>query len=255
GRATLRASGQVLKFPGFTAVYEESRDETAPAAEEEEGPATLPEVAEGERLKLIEIAPEQHFTQPPPRFTEASLVKELEEKGIGRPSTYAAILSTVQERGYVEKKEGRFYPTVLGTKVNELLIDAFPDIFDVTFTAGMEEDLDKVEDGEVDWVKLLGRFYKPFKEDLDHADEHMRDLKREEIPTEHTCGKCGSPMVIKWGRNGEFLACSGYPECKNTKEFTRGEDGAIHIVEFEAKTTDEKCPVCTAPMVVKRGRF
>ena len=262
GRATLRASGQVLKFAGFTAVYEESKDETVQGpdtaeAEIDEGPASLPDVAEGERLSLKDINPEQHFTQPPPRFTEASLVKELEDKGIGRPSTYAAILSTVQDRGYVEKKEGRFFPTMLGTKVNELLIQAFPDIFDVTFTASMEEDLDKVSEGEADWQKLLHRFYKPFKEDLDHADEHMRDLKREEIPTEHICEKDGSPMVIKWGRNGEFLACTGYTTngCKNTKEFVRNPDGTITIVVFEVKTTDEKCPLDGGAMVVKRGRF
>jgi DNA topoisomerase-1 len=235
-------------------VYEESRDEGAVDAEEESGEAALPEVREGEALTLKDVAPEQHFTQPPPRFTEASLVKELEEKGIGRPSTYANILSTIQDRGYVEKKEGRFFPTVLGTRVNDLLVGSFPDILDVTFTAGMEEDLDKVEDGEVDWVKLMERFYQPFKVDLDNAHTHMKDLKREEIPTEHSCEKCGSTMVIKWGRNGEFLACSGYPECKNTKEFARNDDGTISIVEPKA-TTDEKCETCSAPMVVKRGRF
>jgi len=255
GRATLRATGQVLKFAGFTAVYEESADEgAAPADADEAAEGTLPELREGESLKLLDVNPEQHFTQPPPRFTEASLVKELEEKGIGRPSTYANILSTIQDRGYVEKKEARFFPTVLGTRVNDLLVAAFPDILDVTFTAGMEEDLDKVEEGEVDWVKLLTRFYGPFKHDLDEAETHMRDLKREEIPTEHKCEKCGSTMVIKWGRNGEFLACSGYPECKNTKEFTRTADGRIEIVQ-PTVTTDEKCETCGSPMVVKRGRF
>ena len=258
GRAGLRATGQVLKFAGFTSVYEESVDDAPsgqPAGSDddvaEEG--LLPDLTEGETLRRLDIKAEQHFTQPPPRFTEASLVKELEEKGIGRPSTYANILSTIQDRGYVEKKETRFFPTTLGTKVNDLLVESFPDILDVTFTAGMEEDLDKVEEGQVNWVELMGRFYAPFKIDLDKAAIEMRDLKREEIPTEHTCEKCGSPMVIKWGRNGEFLACSGYPECKNTKEFIRNDDGTIGIAP--EPTTDEKCETCSSPMVVKRGRF
>ena len=250
--ATLRATGQVLKFAGYTAVYDESTDE--PSAEEDEN-RLLPELKEGEKVKLLDIKPEQHFTQPPPRFTEASLVKELEEKGIGRPSTYAAIMSTIQDRGYVEKKETRFYPTMLGTKVNDLLVVAFPDVLDIGFTAQMEEDLDKVEDGDVNWVKLLERFWVPFKKVLDKAELNMKDLKREEIPTEHTCEKCGSPMVIKFGRNGEFLACSGYPECKNTKEFRRGDAGEIIIVLPTAVASDEKCEKCGSPMVVKRGRF
>ncbi len=264
GRAELRATGQVLKFAGFTAVYEESIEDaptgtgtgtpTGTGTEEEQfAEGMLPELNEGEPLKMLDVNPEQHFTQPPPRFTEASLVKELEEKGIGRPSTYANILSTIQDRGYVEKKEGRFHPTTLGTKVNDLLVESFPDILDVTFTAGMEDDLDKVEEGEVNWVKLLERFYQPFKSDLAKASVEMRDLKREEIPTEHKCEKCGSTMVIKWGRNGEFLACSGYPDCKNTKEFVRNPDGTITIAP--EPTTDEKCEVCGAPMLVKRGRF
>ena len=253
-RATLRATGQVLKFAGYTAVYEESVEETGADADDAAA-GLLPDVQEGEPLKLLDVRPEQHFTQPPPRFTEASLVKELEEKGIGRPSTYASILSTIQDRGYVEKREGRFFPTILGKRVNELLVAAFPDIFDVAFTAGMEEDLDKVEDGLVDWVKLLERFYGPFQKDLEQAQTTMRDLKREEIPTDHKCEKCGSTMVIKWGRNGEFLACSGYPECKNTKEFTRKEDGTIEIVVPKTIIVDEKCETCGSAMVVKRGRF
>jgi DNA topoisomerase-1 len=250
GRFGLRASGQVLKFAGYTAVYSESAEETGEA---EEGDGTLPDLTQGETLRVYKIDPEQHFTQPPPRFSEASLVKELEEKGIGRPSTYANILSTIQDRGYVEKKEGRFHPTTLGTKVNDLLVESFPDILDVTFTAQMEDGLDQVEDGHADWKRLLTDFYSPFKVDLEKAVVNMRDLKREEIPTEHTCEKCGSPMVIKWGRNGEFLACSGYPECKNTREFTRREDGSVEIAP--QPTTDEKCETCGAPMLVKRGRF
>ena len=178
---------------------------------EDEGTGALPEVKEGEILKLQAVRPEQHFTQPPPRFSEATLVKELEEKGIGRPSTYAAILSTIQDRGYAEKKEGRLHPTELGVMVNSLLVQSFPEIVSTDFTAQMEEQLDQVEEGNADWVKLLHRFYEPFKLDLEKAKIEMRDVKREEQPTDEICEKCGKGMVIKWGRNGHFLACSGYP--------------------------------------------
>jgi DNA topoisomerase-1 len=253
GRATLRATGQVMKFAGYTQVYLESETDDEAAQRADEQDKLLPPLSEGDALTLTDVRPEQHFTQPPPRFTEASLVKELEEKGIGRPSTYATIMSTIQDRGYAEKREGRFYPTELGTLVNDLLVDSFPDILNVDFTAQMEERLDKVEEGEDDWIKVLRGFYDPFKEDLGKAAVTMRDVKREEIPTEHVCEKCGSPMVIKWGRNGSFLACKAYPECKNTKEFTRNPDGTIEIAP-EPKT-DEVCEVCAAPMKVKRGKF
>jgi DNA topoisomerase-1 len=253
GAATLRANGQVLRFAGFTRVYFESESEDEAAARAEEQDRPLPTLAEGDAVQRLAVRPEQHFTQPPPRFTEASLVKELEEKGIGRPSTYANILSTVQDRGYVEKREGRFFPTELGTLVNDLLVESFPDILNVDFTAQMEERLDKVEEGDDDWITLLHTFYAPFKADLERALANMRDVKREEIPTEHLCEKCGGTMVIKWGRNGTFLACSKYPECKSTKEFTRRADGSIEIAP--EPTTDEKCEVCGAPMLVKRGRF
>ena len=253
GKAMLRATGQVLKFAGYTQVYVESETDDEATAKADSEDKLLPPLSEGEAITLLEIKPEQHFTQPPPRFTEASLVKELEEKGIGRPSTYAAIMSTIQDRGYVEKREGRFFPTDLGSLVNDLLVEAFPDILNVDFTAQMEGQLDGVEEGSADWVKVLRSFYDPFKVDLTRAQENMRDVKREELPTEHTCEKCGSPMVIKWGRNGQFLACSAYPGCKNTKEFKRREDGTVEIVL--EKTTDEKCEKCSADMKVKRGRF
>lgn len=252
----LRATGQVLRTPGFTAVYSESQDEDRRPEEASDGDGDgvrLPPLEKGEALRAMNALPEQHFTQPPPRFTEASLIKELEERGIGRPSTYAAILSTVQDRGYVEKKEGRFYPTLLGTRINELLVASFPQIVSVDFTAKMESDLDFVEEGQENWLALLKRFYGPFKEHLDRALVEMKDWKRVEIPTEIACEKCGKPLVIKWGRNGEFLACSGYPACKNTKEFVRDQDGKI--APKPEPTTDEKCATCGAEMVYRRGRF
>ncbi|MFL5440010.1 MAG: type I DNA topoisomerase [Myxococcales bacterium] len=256
-----RATGQTLKFPGYLAVYgaevptePEAGAEKMEGDDEEKGDIArqLPPLEQGQRLTLVQLLPEQHFTQPPPRFNEASLVKELEEDGIGRPSTYAAILSNIQDKEYVEKKEGRFYPTELGKIVTELLVSAFPNVMDVRFTARLEEELDEVEEGKMDWVKVLEEFYGPFKKTLAAAEEQMRDVKREEKPTDLVCEKCGSPMVIKWGRMGRFLACSGYPECKNTKDFIE-KDGKIQIVED--LPTEEVCPTCAKPMVNKRGRF
>jgi DNA topoisomerase-1 len=251
GKVGLRASGQVMKFAGFLEVYAEATED---AVNEDESGGALPEVQVGETLRLLEVKPEQHFTQPPPRFSEATLVKELEEKGIGRPSTYAAILTTIQDRGYVEKKEGRLHPTELGTMVNTLLVKSFPEIVSTDFTAQMEEQLDQVEEGQADWVKLLKAFYGPFKLDLEKAEVEMRDLKREEQPTDEICDKCGSPMVIKWGRNGSFLACSAYPDCRNTKEYTRNADGSLTVVPT-TRPSDQKCPTCQSPMVIRRGRF
>jgi DNA topoisomerase-1 len=251
GRVGLRATGQVIKVPGFLEVYAETVED---AASEDESTGNLPEVREGEVLRLVEAKPEQHFTQPPPRFSEATLVKELEEKGIGRPSTYAAILSTVQDRGYVEKRENRLYPTELGVMVNGLLVKSFPEIVSTDFTAQMEERLDEVEEGRQEWVPMLRDFYGPFQQDVKKAKVEMRDVKREEIPTEHVCEKCGKVMVIKWGRNGHFLACSGYPECRNTKEYVRAADGSIQVVAT-TRETNEKCPTCGSTMLIRRGRF
>lgn len=251
GPYMFRATGQIMRFPGFIAVYMEGVDEEQ-AKDEEENP-TLPELSEGELLKLLGLDPNQHFTQPPPRFTEASLVKELEERGIGRPSTYAAILSTIQDKDYVKKVEGRFFSTELGVLVNDLLIKSFPEILDIGFTAQLEEELDDVEEGKRTWVATLKDFYGPFEKSLKSAATQMRDVKKQQIETEHTCEKCGSPMVIKWGRHGEFLACSRYPDCKTTREFKRTDNGDIKL--SEQKTTDEKCEKCGSPMVVKRGRF
>jgi DNA topoisomerase-1 len=253
GEAQLRANGQVMKFAGYTKVYEVAETDDAKAEAAEAADKLLPPVEVGDAITIDSVRPEQHFTQPPARFSEASLVKELEEKGIGRPSTYAAIMSTIVDRGYVEKKEARFWPTELGILVNSLLVVSFPEIVDSGFTAKMEADLDHVEDGTEDWRKLLGAFYTPFKLELEKAENEMRDVKREEIATEWVCEKCGKPMVIKWGRNGSFLACSGYPECRTTMEVVKNLDGTWEKVP--PQTTDEVCETCAAPMTVKRGRF
>ena len=254
GEYLLRVTGAVIKFIGFMKLYQEEREESEQAQDEdkaEEG--IIPQLTEGERVTLLSIEPKQHFTQPPPRYTEASLIKELEEKGIGRPSTYASILFTIQEREYVEKREGKFYPTDLGFLVNDLLVEHFPELIDVKFTAKMEEELDEIEEGRYEWKEAVGEFYKPFSKHLEKAQKEMRNLKREETPTDKKCDKCGKAMVIKWGKLGYFLACSGYPECKNTTEFRKGEDGSIELVKEES--TGESCPVCGSPMVIKNGRF
>ena len=252
GEYLLRATGSVIKFPGFMKLYEEGRDDSAQAVEGEEEDI-LPSVAEGERLNFLSIEPKQHFTQPPARYTEASLIKELEEKGIGRPSTYAAILSTIQDRKYVEKKEGRFHPTELGVLVNDMLVEHFPELIDVTFTAKMEDELDEIEEGRYEWRQAVGDFYRPFDQHLEKARKEMRNVKGEETPTDIKCEKCGNSMVIKWGKLGYFLACSGYPECKNTMNFKKSEDGTIEAMKEE--TTGENCPQCGSPMVIKSGRF
>jgi DNA topoisomerase-1 len=196
---------------------------------------------------------QQKFTQPPPRFSEASLVRELEEKGIGRPSTYATILSTIQDREYVRLEKGKFFPTDLGKTVTELLIHSFPTVLDLAFTADMENKLDAIENGANKRVETLREFYALFSQELEKAKEGMRNVKRERTPTDLVCEKCGSPMVIKWGKNGRFLCCSNYPECKNTMNFTHDENGKVKHVETQ--TTDIPCSKCGKPMLVKEGRF
>src|SRR5713101_5203757 len=205
-----RATGSVEKFDGFLKVYVEGKDQKD--EEDEELKHKLPIVAEGEPLKFRAIKPEQHFTEPPPRFNEATLVKELELNGVGRPSTYASILSTILEREYAKKEGGRFTPTELGMVVTDLLLESFDDIFDVKYTARMEEELDEIEEGKLDWRAALGGFWQKFEKDLKSAEEHMTDIKRMEEPTDLTCEKCGKPLVIKWGKHGSFLACTGYPD-------------------------------------------
>jgi DNA topoisomerase-1 len=260
--AVFRATGQQIKFDGFMKVYIEGRDERAAAqvnSEDDEDEAqdtdgVLPDLQKGDALKLLSMEPRQHFTQPPPRFTQASLIKELDEKGIGRPSTYAAIISNILDREYVGQNESRqLVPTDLGFLVTDLLVESFPDILNVEFTASMEDELDKIEDGKEKWTKAMKRFYTPFERDLKKAEKEMRDVKRQEVPTDIDCDKCGAKMVIKWGRNGEFLACPQYPECKNTKNFKRDENGAIQIAVEEE--VNETCEQCGRPMLLRWGKF
>jgi len=241
--AIFNAVGTIPKFNGFMALYIESEDNT----EDGEKESLIPPLSEGEILELLKLTPKQHFTQPPYRFSEATLIKELEEKGIGRPSTYATILSTIKDKGYVRLEKGRFVPTELGYIVNDLLVVNFPDIFDLEFTAQMEENLDKIEEGEKSWIETLKEFYEPFKRDLEIAKNSIRNMKIEAIPTEYICERCGSKMVRRWGKRGYFLACSSYPKCKYTKEINA--DGRNEI------SNDIKCEQCGSSMVVKNGRF
>ena len=243
-----RATGSVPKFDGFLAVYEEGKD--AKDEDDDELKLKLPLVTQGEELKFKSLDPEQHFTEPPPRFNEATLVKELEAKGVGRPSTYASILSTIQEREYVKKEGGKFYPTELGTVVTDLLTESFGDIFDLRYTARMEEELDEIEEGKVDWRTAMGSFYERFAVDLERAATQMTDIKRMEKPTDFICEKCGKPMVIKWGRHGSFIACTGYPECSNTRELPSAQPE-----EMGEQGEEEYCPNCGRGMVLKKGRF
>ena len=247
-----RATGSVVKFDGFTAVYQETRSEDAEEGDEDSG--SLPKLTVGDVLEATAIDGKQHFTQPPPRFTEATLVRELEEKGIGRPSTYASIISTIQTKEYAEKVDTRFRPTELGTIVVELLVESFPLLFDVGFTARMEDQLDEIEDGRVDWKALLGEFWSGLEVTLEAAKTEMRNVKREEIPTEIPCPKDGSLLVIKFGKNGSFLACSNYPDCRFTGEFQRKDDGTIELVQDEL--VGERCPECAeGDLIFKKGKF
>lgn len=212
----LRASGSTLRFQGFLIVYEEARDEDQPADEDED--AQFPaDIREGQPQRLVRLLPEQHFTQPPPRYTEASLVRTLEENGIGRPSTYAPILSTLQQRGYVERNSKRLHPTETGTLVNDLLTEHFPDVVDVGFTARMEEDLDKIASGELPWVEVVREFYDPFAERVERAEEKMPEVNMGPEPIGRDCPKCGHELVVRWGRYGKFISCSNFPNCHYTE--------------------------------------
>jgi DNA topoisomerase-1 len=253
GDYLFRATGSVLKFDGFLAVYEEGKDQKD--EEDEEIKHKLPAVTEGEELKLKHLKPEQHFTEPPPRYNEATLVKELEARGVGRPSTYASILSTIQDREYVKKEGGKFHPTELGMVVTDLLVENFDDIFDIAYTARMEEELDEIEEGKLNWREALAEFYDKFARDLERAEKHMTDVKRLEKPTDLVCDKCGKPMVIRWGRHGSFIACTGYPECTNTRELTVDLPDVDKHDLSELGGEEEYCPNCGRPMALKKGRF
>ncbi|MFQ6091257.1 MAG: type I DNA topoisomerase [bacterium] len=238
-----RASGSVVTFRGFTTVYEESTDEN----QREEGGRIPSPLNVGEELVLLDLTAEQHFTKPPPRYSEASLVKELEAKGVGRPSTYAQIVTTLKTRNYVTVDKRRLQATDLGLTVNRILVRNFPDLFDVAFTAKMEEGLDRIEAGEDRWIDVVDDFYVPFNHALQQAHEKRGELKESTIEwTEVPCEKCGRRMVIKWGKNGRFMACSGFPECRNTRPIEGRE---------QARQTDEVCEKCGSKMVIRSGRF
>ena len=234
-----RASGSNVKFPGFLVVYEEAQDEDAVPGEEEMA-RIFPPLDNREVLALLRLMPEQHFTQPPPRYSEATLVRTLEEYGIGRPSTYAPIITTIQNRGYVVREGGRLYPTETGFLVNDILVKHFPDILDYGFTARMEEELDEIAAGERNWVKVLRKFYKPFSQTLERARQEMEYLSLGDQPTGEMCELCGHPLIVKWGRYGKFVACSNYPACRNTKSFY--------------VSLGVKCPQCGGELAERRTR-
>ncbi len=251
GQYLFRSNGSIVKFSGFMQVYVESGDDEAAEKDSKQGGKILPELNKGEKLKLLEIDPEQHFTQPPPRFSEAMLVKKLEEEGVGRPSTYAAIISVIKDRAYVESEERRLAPTKLGYLVSDLLLEHFPKFMTTKFTADMESQLDQIEVGETEWVKTLQSFYTPFKLDLDEAEKKIGDSEVEE--TDEVCDKCSQPMIVKWGRFGKFMACSGYPDCKNTKQIAKeGSDGKA---VSESTAVEGACDKCQSSLILKVGRF
>jgi DNA topoisomerase I len=277
---TFRATGSIVKFAGFTRVYEEGKDDSAAPNGATKGKVRLPELNENQALDLRAIEPKQHFTEPPPRYTEATLVKALEENGIGRPSTYSTIVDTIQARGYVTQEERRFKPTDIGIAVNDLLAEHFKDIVDLKFTAGMEGDLDKVAEGHADWAQILGNFYGPFQHELEEAEKKLPRLEIKDEPTDEICPNCQRPMVIKTGRFGKFISCTGYPECKTTKPIVKDtgakcpKDGGM-IVERRSKkgrtfygcanypacdfvswdrVIPEPCPVCGSYVIAKSRR-
>ena len=259
GNYLFRSNGSILKFAGFMKVYVESSEDKAnenqsadkPKEKIKDSDRILPELEKGDALKLLKINPDQHFTQPPARFSEAMLVKELEDKGIGRPSTYAATISVIKDRDYIRSEERRLFPSELGFLVSDALVENFPEIINTEFTARMEDQLDEIEAGKVEWVKTLQDFYKPFKVNLEEAEKKMKDLKSQVEETDEVCEKCGQPMVIKWGRFGKFMACTGYPECKNTKNL--GDDSKPG--EATTDEVDGTCDKCQSPLIMKMGRF
>ncbi len=235
GNYMFRAVGSIIKFLGFMKIYIESRDDGVKDEEK-----ILPELKEGTEVDVRSLTPKQHFTQPPPRYTDATLVKTLEEKGIGRPSTYAPIVETIIKRGYIVRENKQFYPTELGLIVVDLLKKHFKNIIDIHFTAGMEEKLDSIEDGELDWVQVLDSFYDPFKQTLEKAEQEIGQIQVADEVTDEICEKCGRNMVVKVGRYGKFLACPGFPECRNAKPLL--------------EPTGVKCPRCAGELVVRRTK-
>ncbi len=253
-RYGLKATGSIIRFPGFMTLYVAATDDAAQA----DSDVTLPDIAAGDVLKVLGVDPKQHFTQPPPRYNEATLVKALEENGVGRPSTYAAIISTIVDKEYVLLQQRRFYPTDLGRLVNDLLVAHFPAIMNVEFTASMEADLDRVEEGKVNWRELLRDFYGPFHDSLAEARKEMKSIKLQVVPTDISCPQpdCDGMLVIKWGRMGEFLACEKYPACKHTQNFTKDSEGKIRAVEREQpEVSEDLCEKCGKQMVYRSGRF
>ncbi len=238
GRCIYKAAGRVLVFDGFTKLWPTSSDQQQ-----------LPPVAAGQELAVVDIEPQQHFTKPPARYTEGSLVKALEKEGIGRPSTYAAIISTIQDRGYVRQQDKKFHATDLGEVVTDKLQEYFPQIMDISFTRYMEDRLDKIEDQHLDWVAVLKEFYGPFKNSLEKAQAEMKHAKAETHPSQYTCPTCGKPLVYRFGKKGRFLSCSGYPQCK----FGCPCDQEGRMVE--QVETEHNCPKCGKPMVYRQGRF
>jgi DNA topoisomerase-1 len=262
GPAEFRATGSVLRFEGYLAAardgreapkVEEAKPDAADGDDEFDGDGSLPpDLVDGEPLRLRNLDGVQKFTEPPPRFNEATLVRELEERGIGRPSTYASIVGTVQTKGYVKKVEGRLRPSELGRVVTDLLVRHFSDIVDFDFTARMEESLDKVEEGVAGRLELLGQFWEGFDKTLKQAATEMRSVKSDAMPAGVDCEKCGKPLLIRLGKNGAFLGCSGFPECRNTKEFERDENG--HVTPSETESPG-KCPQCESELQVRSGKF
>jgi DNA topoisomerase-1 len=259
--ADLRAAGSVLRFDGYLAAWRDGREnrETREEAEsngngEEEFPeGALPgDLAAGQKLSLVDLKGDQRFTEPPPRFSEATLVRELEERGIGRPSTYATIVGTIQSKGYVNRAEGKLRPTEMGRVVNDLLVAHFPDVVDPEFTARMEEDLDEIEEGRRCRVDLLQTFYDGFSSTLKKATTEMRSVKQQAMPAGVDCEKCGKPMLVRFGKNGSFLGCSGFPACRNTREFDRDANGQVAAREVQEVGA---CPTCGKPLLVRSGRF
>jgi DNA topoisomerase-1 len=251
GKLLFRVTGSVMKFDGFMKIYSQEKDEGPEQdnAEKDDAGRLLPPLKAGDKLALKRLLPRQHFSQPPPAFNEASLIKELEEQGIGRPSTYAETVSTIQKRKYVELQDKKFRPTLLGRIIAGLLLDSFPKLLNTQFTAEMESSLDQIEEGKASWTETLEGFYGPFQSDLQQAKKNMKNVKREGIPTQAACPDCGEPLLVRSGRYGLFIGCSAYPECSYTHKIT-----AEAPQSAEPVPTDQKCPECGAPMVIRSGR-